>query len=544
MRAAAALQRQRQDAKIARRSGVMRGSDAPKRKGTSLAWNPDRAAKRAAERALTSVLGETTKGSGEQCNNPMEAYTDLRYRSYDTVCPVCKGNVPPNLALPWTREIQKYPTEPCKNPEEAYSDARYRTGDKVCPVCNGWLPQTSAAEDKQHEAVGRSSTASSNVKDQPERWKTCAKGQVWRGQGLHDGHMRPVLKQRPSQETVPHSEANAAEQYELGCKLERAGENLARPEKEREADLQEAAGWFRAAAFQGHPKALYRLGLCHLEGKGVEKKCKQALAFLRKAATQEADAAYRLGCCYFEGIGAPRSDIIALGWWQQALNMGHLGAHDAIKKHTSKSGQSKGERFKSARVKYLASRGDRHALFLMAQKLFEGDGVIKDEASAVRNYQRAAAEGHIPAMCALGLCYYFGRGVDIDQAQALQSLSTAAQLGHGIAQGALAGMYAHGVGVERDDARAELLRKQAAQWEERRATAFFRDAALGSGGKIRVSCSQVLEFAKYLREEVDKVQRRLGAVILARRMLAAVLSHKVRTKQAVEIYALIEVPGS
>ena len=48
-----------------RRTGVMRGSEAARFKGgISAAWDPDRAAKRAAERAISSGLGGETGGGG------------------------------------------------------------------------------------------------------------------------------------------------------------------------------------------------------------------------------------------------------------------------------------------------------------------------------------------------------------------------------------------------------------------------------------------------------------------------------------------------
>ena len=57
-------------------------------------------------------------------------------------------------------------------------------------------------------------------------------------------------QQRAAQRAVAHTERNPQQQYELGCRLEREGEDVTRPVADREADLQQAVGWFRAAAFQ------------------------------------------------------------------------------------------------------------------------------------------------------------------------------------------------------------------------------------------------------------------------------------------------------
>ena len=428
----------------------MRGSEAARFKGgISAAWDPDRAAKRAAERAISSGLGGETGGggTGKPCEHPEEAYKDMRYRSYDTVCPVCRGQVPPAMALGGNREIQAHPTHPCKTPDEAYMDARYRKGDTVCPVCNGWLPRKRMADTiSGGDAETGEGRDSIRVWGQPERWRKAGKGEVWRKQGLHVGHGRATIAQRAEQEIVPHSETNPAHQYELGCKLEREGDKPTRPLADRNTDLQQAAGWFRAAAFQGHHQALYRLGLCYLQGKGVARDVRQGAAFLRKAAAAEADAAFELGWCYYKGAGVAQDEDQALGWWRIALQMGHLGAQAAIEQ-SSESSAAKVERGRTALLQYLASLGDMQAQYEVAGRLFEGNTVIKDEERAVHYYEMAAVQGHVAAMAALGLCYYYGRGAKTHEQKAMRWLTASALLGHGIAQVCVCVcvcMYAHG----------------------------------------------------------------------------------------------------
>jgi len=313
-----------------RRSGIMRGSEACHTHGNSVAWDPERAAKEAAARAMSAGIGDTGRisGTGKQCERPEEAYKDMRYRSYDTVCPVCRGQVAPNLALGGQKKFAEHPTQACKNPAEAYQDARYRSGDTVCPVCNGWLIQMRARDSLEDDAGGEKGNI--RVWGQPDRWRHAGKGEVWRKQGLHVGFGRATIKQLSEQETEPHTETNPAEQYLLGCKLERKGEDLTRPVSDRESDLQQAADWFRAAAFQGHTQALYRLAMCYLQAKGVCKDLRQGVSLLRKAADLlEAEAAYELGNCYYRGVGVAKNENMALGWWRQAVGMGHLKASAA-----------------------------------------------------------------------------------------------------------------------------------------------------------------------------------------------------------------------
>jgi len=270
-----------------------------------------------------------------------------------------------------------------------------------------------------NDAGGKDDKDTVRVWGQPDRWRRAAKGEVWKKQGLHIGYGRGTLYQRAEQETVPHFETNSAQQYELGCKLEREGNDTTRLAVDRQTDLTKAAGWFRAAAFQGHPQALFRLGLCYLNAKGVGKDLRQGVAFLRKAAFEEAEAAYELGYCYYNGVGESKDENMALGWWRVARGMGHRKALAAINQSSESSG-AKAERGRTARLQYRASLGDMDAQYQIASRLFHGNTVIKDEAKAAQYYRLAAGQGHAEAMCAMGLCQYFGRGEKIDQPAAVQ----------------------------------------------------------------------------------------------------------------------------
>ena len=106
-----------------RRTGVMRGTEAARVRGIASAWDPERAAKRASERSTRSGLhdrGDGIPGEHERLAAKMrengvnvtasdldnEAYKDVRYRSHDKVCPVCRAEVPPRASLGGNREIQ------------------------------------------------------------------------------------------------------------------------------------------------------------------------------------------------------------------------------------------------------------------------------------------------------------------------------------------------------------------------------------------------------------------------------------------------------
>ena len=91
---------------------------------------------------------------------------------------------------------------------------------------------------------------------------------------------------------VAHGEMDPQVQYEKGISLEVASGREGRPKADREADLRKAAGWFRAAAFQGHTKSAFKLAMCHLTGHGAPYMPDQGVAFLERCDLVEPDFAY------------------------------------------------------------------------------------------------------------------------------------------------------------------------------------------------------------------------------------------------------------
>jgi hypothetical protein len=145
-------------------------------------------------------------------------------------------------------------------------------------------------------------------------------------------------------------------QYELGI-LHREGRGVPQ-------DLKRAAQWFEAAAKQGHdqaanelknldlspkeppqllaikPKSLpnqasaedqYHLGMQYLHGEGVAQDHKEAVNWLRKAATRgHLGAQYELGLLYHEGQAGVKNDTMAYYWLNSAAKAGMKEAKDEI----------------------------------------------------------------------------------------------------------------------------------------------------------------------------------------------------------------------
>ena len=101
-----------------------------------------------------------------------------------------------------------------------------------------------------------------------------------------------------------------------------------------------------------------------------------------------------------------------------------------------------------------AEQGDAEAQFLLGLAHTGGEGVLKDDAEAVRWFLMAAEQGDASAQFNLGVMYANGEGVLKDEAEAVRWFLMAAEQGDASAQFNLGVMYANGEGVPEDDAEA------------------------------------------------------------------------------------------
>jgi TPR repeat protein len=122
-----------------------------------------------------------------------------------------------------------------------------------------------------------------------------------------------------------------------------------------------------------------------------------------------------------------------------------------------------------------------------------------DYATALREWQPLAEQGHPDAQYHLGLLYDFRKGVPQDFAMARQWYEKAAAQGHAGAQNNLGGLYEFGHGVTRDDVRAYMWYHLAAahpvgdEWRDQAAE--HRDELAGL-----MTSAQIAEAKKLARE--------------------------------------------
>lgn len=113
-------------------------------------------------------------------------------------------------------------------------------------------------------------------------------------------------------------------------------------------------------------------------------------------------------------------------------------------------------------LQQLADRGNADAQYELGLRLYEGQGIAKDEKKAVEWFQKAADQHNLPAMNALGHVYEFGQGIAKDEKKAFEWYKKAATYGNAQAQQNLSECYEAGKGVEKDPV-------EALKWLERAA---------------------------------------------------------------------------
>ena len=64
---------------------------------------------------------------------------------------------------------------------------------------------------------------------------------------------------------------------------------------ELEQDQEQAVYWFKEAAKQKHAEAMYNLGVCFMNGEGVEKNKTTGMGFIRQAAKLGSESAKKYG---------------------------------------------------------------------------------------------------------------------------------------------------------------------------------------------------------------------------------------------------------
>lgn len=181
---------------------------------------------------------------------------------------------------------------------------------------------------------------------------------------------------------------DAEAQYNLGACYE-FGSSAPR-------DIAAAKSWYRKAAAQGHKKAKARLRILEPPPRPTRE---QAAEYRAAARRGDAEAQFQWAQCCELGFHTPRNCDLALRYYGRAAAKGHEAAKTRLEELTEELSPTA-----DAVKKYFADakRGDAEAQFQYARCLEFGFRLKPNRAAAVTWYERAAKQGHVKALEALG----------------------------------------------------------------------------------------------------------------------------------------------
>ncbi|GHT42081.1 hypothetical protein FACS189443_4690 [Planctomycetales bacterium] len=210
-------------------------------------------------------------------------------------------------------------------------------------------------------------------------------------------------------------------------------------EKQKEIDYSKlSVDDLRKLAEQGGAKAQLFLGLRYGAGEGVAKdRAEQGLAAAQN----------NLGIAYFNGTGVAGDQAEAVKWFRKAAEQGEENAKNVLaeleeaeteNKTAEKQKEIDYSKLSPDELRKLADKGDAKAQCNLGVAYYQGKGVAKDYAEAVKWFRKAAEQGDAQAQYNLGVMYGKGEGVAKDYAEAVKWFRKAAEQGEENAKNVLA----------------------------------------------------------------------------------------------------------
>ena len=231
-------------------------------------------------------------------------------------------------------------------------------------------------------------------------------------------------------------------------------------------NYQKAFELYNKAADMGNLDARAELGRCYLNGYGVQKDVKKALAYSSEAAEAGiARAQFDLGIMCYYGLGVPQNYFNSVAWYTKAAEQGDADAQNSLG-FMFLNGNGVRQDYSQAVTWFFkaAEQGNAYAQCNLGNMYFSGQGVPQDYFQAVAWYLKAAKQGNAEAQYILGNMYFNGNGVLQDYSQAVAWYCKAAEQGHANAQNNLGYAYHYGYGVPPDyDEAVKWYRKAAEQ---------------------------------------------------------------------------------
>ncbi len=160
---------------------------------------------------------------------------------------------------------------------------------------------------------------------------------------------------------------------------------------------------------------------------------------------------------------------------------------------------------KAAEQGLAAAQGD------LGRAYFRGDGVAKDFSEAVKWSRKAADQGNSRGQTSLGACYLNGAGVAKDEVEAVKWFRKAAEQNYGAAQYDLGWCYLNGKGVPKDFAEAVKWFRKAAEQGLAQAQRDLGDRYLHGQGVAKDEAEAVKWYRKAAEQGLAAAQTSLGS---------------------------------
>lgn len=221
---------------------------------------------------------------------------------------------------------------------------------------------------------------------------------------------------------------------------------------------------YQKAEDMGSLDAMAGLGLCYLNGYGVEKDLERALQYLSEAAEQGvARGQHLLAWMYENGEGVKKNKVKAAELYRLAAEQGwaraqnHLGLMYENGEGVVQDDSQAVEWYRKA-----AEQGDVYGQTNLGIMYRDGTGVAQNYNEAMKWFLKAAAQDDARGQTFVGWMYYHGEGVTQNYYTAHSWFLKAAEHNYAWAQYNIGWDYQYGQGVEQDSNKAYEWYKKAA----------------------------------------------------------------------------------
>lgn len=219
-------------------------------------------------------------------------------------------------------------------------------------------------------------------------------------------------------------------------------------------------------AEKGEFDAIYQVGNSYYFGNGVQQDYKRAYAYYVKAFSinpRDPDLNNSLGLCFINGEGIEQMPERGVAFFKAAVAFGSVVAHANLGLAYQK-GQGVEQDFCKAAEHFTiaADAGNTRAMIKLAEIYDRGEGVDKDPEKAYNYYKKAADGGDPDGYFNLGRCYMGGDGVEQNPEKSVECMMKAAESGNMLSEHCLGEFYRLGWGVEQNLGQAAFWYKKSA----------------------------------------------------------------------------------